>query len=200
MATRLAIFIAGWRENALAPSWRQCSELTLSRIAIPVVIVVSVSVFATIRHAYHHRSRKTEGQHCVAWNSNGSATRLTTLNCPNDAADEAIVPLRLLPVRICLNGEPPAVDGHRFNVNYQVIVWGYSHDHLGFGAPRNRQPTVLPSDVLIDGAAINPIVFAFNVNGFIVAYRNDRAWLQPCQAIPVAVVTISISILSEYRW
>src|SRR6185369_874747 len=102
----------------------------------------------------------------------GASANFTAADGPHDGAYQAVILSRFDPVGVSADGIALPVDGHRLEVEDQVIVARNANDQFRLRAAWDRQTPVVAAHILIDGGAIDAVVLALYVDGFIRADGN----------------------------
>src|SRR3954452_198873 len=111
------------------------------------MIVPAVPHRTPIWHAHFKCALYTEGHHRVTRNSNCSTAAFAAANRSNNTADQTLVALGFDSLRICFDGVSLTIRDDRFQIDDEIIVRSRPDDQLNFRTPRNRQTTVVASDV-----------------------------------------------------
>jgi hypothetical protein len=97
-------------------------------------------------------------------------------------------------LRIRFDSVSPAVDHDRFQVDHQIVIGSRPDDQLNVRTPRNRQTTVVPSDVPIHNTGVDAVIAPLYINSLVCAHGDDGPSLKYGERITIPIA-VSVPVL-----
>jgi hypothetical protein len=120
--------------------------------------MLAVTVVTTIRSSHLKRPGQSEGDHRIPWDPHSATTRFATVNRADNTADQTIIPVCVDALRFRFNPITLTVHYHRIKIESQVVIRCDPHDQFDAGSARDDYPAIVPPNILVDCAVINPII------------------------------------------